>query len=124
MNAAKITRASKSNLALAFSSVQISLALHNETLTTAFRAHRDFIRQNLGRFGWFLLICAIHFFFLTAVDAVIRGAIADRVAVLLIWKSAFVGLRGLVTGWLLASWVCFFRRGEKGDVYQQAWIEY
>ena len=119
-----IERVVMCGLILAFSSVQISLALHNETLATAFRAHRDFIRQNLGRFAWFLLICAIHFFFLTAADAVIRGAIADRVAVLLIWKSTFVCLRGFVTGWLLASWVCFFRRGEKGDVYQQAWIEY
>ena len=111
-------------LIIAFSSVQISLALRNETLREAIRAHREFIRNNLSRFGWFLLISGIHFFFLTTADAIMRGAIADRLVAMIIWKSIFVFLRGFITGWLLASWVCLFRRGETGHVYQQAWIEY
>ena len=111
-------------LIIAFSSVQISLALHNETLREAIRAHREFIRNNLSRFGWFLLISGIHFFFLTTADAIVRGAIADRLIAMIIWKSIFVFLRGFITGWLLASWVCLFRRGETGHLYQQAWIEY
>ena len=111
-------------LIIALSSVQISLALHNETLREAIRVHRDFIKNNFGRFSWFLLICGIHFFILTVADAIVRGAIADRVVAMIIWKSLFVFGRGFVTGWLLASWVCLFRRGETGHVYQQAWIEY
>ena len=111
-------------LIIAFSSVQISLALHNETLREAIRAHREFIRNNLSRFGWFLLISGIHFFFLTTADAIVRGAIAERLIAMMIWKSIFVFLRGFITGWLLASWVCLFRRGETGHLYQQAWIEY
>src|SRR5690349_16474265 len=117
-------RALMCGLIIAFSSVQISLALHNETLREAIRAHRQFIKNNLNRFGWFLLICAIHFFVLTTADAIIRGAIADRELAMIIWKSIFVLARGVVTGWLLASWVCLFRRGETREVYQQAWIEY
>lgn len=119
-----IERVVMCGIIISFSSVQISLALHNETLREAIRAHHDFIKNNLSRFGWFLLICAIHFFILTTADAIVRGAIADRVLAMIIWKSIFVLARGLVTGWLLASWVCLFRRGEKGEVYQQAWIEY
>jgi hypothetical protein len=119
-----IQRAVMCGLIIAFSSVQISLALHNETLREAFRAHREFIRNNLSRFGWFLLICGVHFFFLTTADAIVRGAIADRAIAMIIWKSIFVLVRGFITGWLLASWVCLFRRGETGHVYQQAWIEY
>ena len=111
-------------LIIAFSSVQISLALRNETLREAIRAHREFIRNNFSRFGWFLLICGIHFFLLTTADAIMRGAIADRLIAMVIWKSIFVFLRGFITGWLLASWVCLFRRGETGHLYQQAWIEY
>ena len=111
-------------LIIAFSSVQISLALRNETLREAIRAHREFIRNNFSRFGWFLLICGIHFFLLTTADAIMRGAIADRLVAMIIWKSIFVFLRGFITGWLLASWVCLFRRGETGHLYQQAWIEY
>ena len=119
-----IERVVMCGLIIAFSSVQISLALHNETLREAIRAHRQFIKNNLNRFGWFLLICGIHFFVLTTADAIIRGAIADRELAMIIWKSIFVLARGVVTGWLVASWVCLFRRGETREVYQQAWIEY
>jgi hypothetical protein len=119
-----IERALMCGLIMTFSSVQISLALHNESLREAIRAHREFIRNNLSRFGWFLLICGIHFFFLTTADAIVRGAIADRALAMIIWKSIFIFVRGFITGWLLASWVCLFRRGETGHVYQQTWIEY
>ncbi|HWY39699.1 MAG TPA: hypothetical protein VNX27_02785 [Chthoniobacterales bacterium] len=119
-----IERVVMCGIIIAFSSVQISLALHNETLREAIRAHREFIKNNLSRFGWFLLICGIHFFILTTADAIVRGAIADRELAMIVWKSIFVVARGLVTGWLLASWVCLFRRGETGAVYQQTWIEY
>lgn len=117
-------RALMCGLIIVFCSVQISLALHNETLRGAIRAHREFIRNNLNRVGWFLLICGIHFFFLTVADAIVRGAIADRVIAKIVWESLYVLVRGFITGWLLASWVCLFRRGETGQVYQQTWIEY
>ena len=42
-----IERVVMCGLIIAFSSVQISLALHNETLREAVRAHREFIRNNL-----------------------------------------------------------------------------
>lgn len=119
-----VERLVMSGLIIGFCSMQISLALHNETLGEAFRAHREFLQKHAGRVGWFLLICALHFFFLMAGDALIRGAIADRVIVLVLWKCLFVCARGFITGWLLASWVCLFRRGESGHVYRQSWIQY
>ena len=119
-----IERLVMSGLVITFCSMQISLALHNETLGEAFRAHREFLRENAGRVGWFLLICALHFFFLMAGDAIVRGAIADRVIAVVLWKCVFICARGFITGWLLASWVCLFRRGETGHVYQQSWIQY
>lgn len=119
-----LERVVMSCLIIAFCSVQISLALHNETLAAAIRSHRQFIRENAGRFGWFLLICGIHFFFIMAADAVARGAIGDRLVALFSWKCIFVCLRGLVTGWLLASWVCLFRQCETGRIDQERWIRY
>lgn len=117
-------RYTMSGLILAFCSVQISLVLHNESLLAAFRAHWQFIRRNPMRLGWFFLICAIHFFFLTAIDAILRGGMADRVAALIIWKTLYVCLRGLVMGWLLASWVCLFRQCETGRIDRETWIRY
>jgi hypothetical protein len=111
-------------LVISFASVQVSLALHNENLREAIRAHFQFVRRNFGRFGWFLFICAFHFFFIMACDAIVRGAIADRLVALLVWKFLFVCARGFITGWLLASWVCLFRQCETGRVMQESWIQY
>ena len=113
-----------SGLLVVFASMQISLVLHNESLHAAFRAHWQFLKRNFGRFGWFLLICAIHFFFLVAADAIMRGAIGERMAGLIVWKVIYVLLRGFVTGWLLASWVCLFRQCETGRINQETWIRY
>ena len=113
-----------SALIIMFASVQISLVLHNETLRAALSAHREFIRRNAFRFGWFLLIAALHFFFLTACDAIVRTAVADRVVAVIIWKIFYVLARGLITGWLLASWVCLFRRCETRRANQETWIRY
>jgi len=111
-------------LIIAFCSVQVSLVLHNETLGAAFRAHKEFIRRNLFRLGWFILIAAMHFFFLMACDAIVRGAVADRVVGVIGWKIIYVCLRGLITGWLLASWVCLFRQCETARANQETWIRY
>jgi hypothetical protein len=43
---------------------------------------------------------------------------------LMVWKCIFVSVRGFVTGWLLASWVCLFRQCETGRVNQESWIQY
>jgi hypothetical protein len=110
-------------LIIAFCSVQVSLVLHNESLRAAIRAHKEFIRTNLFRFGWFLLIAAMHFFFLVACDVIVRTAIADRVVGVIAWKIIYVCLRGLITGWLLASWVCLFRQCETRRANQETWIQ-
>ena len=112
-----------SGLIIMFCSVQISLVLHNETLRAAVKAHKEFIRTNLFRFGWFFLIAALHFFFLTTCDAIVREAIADRAVGVIAWKIFYVCLRGLITGWLLASWVCLFRQCETRRINQETWIQ-
>jgi hypothetical protein len=119
-----IERYAMSALIIAFATVQISLVLHNENLTHAMRAHWQFIRRNAGRFGWFLLICGVHFFILTALDAIVRNAAGDRTAALLLWSTIYVIARGVVTGWLLAAWVCLFRQCETGRINQETWIQY
>jgi len=119
-----LQRVFMSGFILAFCSVQISLVLHNETLREAFRAHRQLLRRDFRRLAWFCLICGLNFFSILVVDAMVRSAIADRAAAMMVWKSIFVFLRALVTGWLLASWVVFFRQCESGRIAQENWIRY
>ena len=119
-----IARVLMSVLIIVFCSVQISLALHNETVIKAMQAHGLFIRKNAARLGWFLVICGIHFFGIMVCDAIVRGAIADRLGALFLWKLSFAVLRGVITGWLLASWVCLFRQCESGRISGEKWIQY
>src|SRR5881394_799724 len=116
-----IARVLMSGLIIAFCSVQVSLVLHNETLIEAMRAHGRFIRNNAAFLGWFLVICGIHFFCIMVCDAIVRSAIADRLGALFLWKLSFAFLRGVITGWLLASWVCLFRQCETGRITGEKW---
>jgi hypothetical protein len=113
-----------SGIIILFCSVQVSLALHNESLRAAVRAHWQFIKRNAGCFGWFLMICALHFFLLVTCDVIVRNAASDRAMALILWKIVYVCVRGLITGWLLASWVCLFRQCETGRASQETWIAY
>ena len=119
-----LQRVFMSGFILAFCSVQISLVLHNETLREAFRAHRQLLWRDFRRLAWFCLICGLNFFLILVIDAMVRSAIADRAAAMIVWKSIFVFLRALVTGWLLASWVVLFRQCESGRIAQENWIRY
>jgi hypothetical protein len=111
-------------LLICFATMQISLVLHNERLREAFRAHGQFVRRHAYRFGWFLMICALHYWFLALADAVIRAAATERLLALLLWKFCYVLARAFVTGWLLASWVSLFRQCEIGRVNRETWIRY
>jgi hypothetical protein len=106
-----------------FASVQVSLVLHNEKLRPAVQAHKEFTRTNLFRFGWFFLIAALHYFFLVTCDAIVLGAAADHPMAVIVWKIVYVCVRGFVTGWLLASWVCLFRQCETRRASEEKWIQ-
>lgn len=111
-------------LIICFGSMQISLVLHNESLQEAFTAHWQFVRQHAFRFGWFLLLAGIHYWFLALADATIHAAATDRPLALILWKLLYILARAFVTGWLLASWVCLFRQCEIGRVNRETWIRY
>jgi hypothetical protein len=111
-------------LIVAFGSMQISLTLHNERLREAFHAHRDFLRKNGFRFAWFLLISAVHFWLLTFSLTAVHIAAAERPIALILSEILFALARGLVIGWMLASWVCLFRQCEIGRIKRESWIRY
>ncbi len=111
-------------LLISFAAMQVSLVLHNETLAEAFRAHWQFVRRHSYRLVWFLLICALHYWFLSLADTVIRAAATERLLALLLWKIFYVLARAFVTGWLLASWVALFRQCEIGLVNRESWIRF
>src|SRR5206468_7620212 len=98
--------------------------LQNEALLEAERGHVKFVRQNAGRLLWLLTICGLRFLGIMICSAGIRSAIADRLGALCLWKVSCAFLRGMITGWLLASWVCLFRQCENRRINQEKWIQY
>ena len=119
-----IARGLMAALLLSFATMQISLVLHNESLREAFQAHWHFVRRHGYRLAWFLIICALHYWFLALADTVIRAAATERLLALLAWKILYVLARAFVTGWLLASWVSLFRQCEIGRANRETWIQY
>jgi hypothetical protein len=117
-------RCAMAALLICFASMQISLVLHNETLRAALRAHWQFVRRHAFRFAWFLFICGLHYWFFALADTVVRAAATERLIALLAWKLGYVLARAVLTGWLLASWVCLFRQCEIGRVNYESWIQY
>ncbi len=109
---------------ISFAALEISLVLHNERLREAFQAHFQFVRQHAYRLGWFLVVCALHYWFLALADTVLRAAATERLLALFLWKVCYVLVRAFVTGWLLASWVSLFRQCEIGRVNRETWIRY
>src|SRR5436853_6826962 len=69
-----IARLLMSGLIIGFCSVQISLALHNETLIEAMSDHIHFVQKSAGRLAWFLVISGIHFYGIMVCDAIVRSA--------------------------------------------------
>lgn len=109
---------------VSFSTIQISLSLHNETLGAAFRAHGSFLAKHWRRFAWFLAICAFHFLLLTLLDTSLKTAAEGRSLVLLTWRCVHLLVQSFLIGWLLASWVCLYRQCEMGKVSQESWVAY
>ena len=119
-----VGRCAMAALIFSFATMQISLVLHNETLGEAFHAHGQFLRRHALRFGWFLLICGLHYWLLALSDTIIRAAATERPLALIAWKLLYVLARAFVSGWLLASWVCLFRQCEIGRINRETWIRY
>lgn len=119
-----IGRCLMAGLIICFCTMQISLVLHNENLREAFRAHRQFVRREQRRSGWFLLLAGVTYWLSALADVTVHAAAVDRPLALILWKLAYILASSFVTGWLLASWVCLYRQCEVGRVNRETWIRY
>ena len=109
-----IGRAILAAVLLAFASVQITLTLHSESLRQAMRDHGRFLRRHGYAFAWYLLLAGMHLWALHAVRlAVTRGA-GEGTWLSVACDLLFPWIAGLVSAWLLASWLCVYRRTSGG----------
>lgn len=98
-------------LLLAGAALQITLVFHNESLRRALRDHARLVRHHGAHLFWLIAVAALHFLLLTTLDAALVNALGGpqtlpATGLALIFPFAWAALGG----WLLASWVCLYRR--------------
>ena len=105
-----IARLTLAVLALLFATMQITLVFHGETLAAALRDHRRFLRHHWWPFAWFLIVAALHCYALCAVQRAVEFGLGKGTAGWVAWSLLFPWIAGLVAAWMLASWVCVYKR--------------
>jgi len=100
-----------------FSTMQITLTFHSETLSRAVAQHMQFLRRFWWQLLWFLLAAAASFFALALLNRVLLlGLGGDSTAAGLLWTLLHPLPASFLTAWLIGSWVSLFKRCQTGRV--------
>ena len=105
-----IARAALAAFALLAATMQITLVFHSESLAAALRDHRHFLREHWWPFAWFVIVAALHVFALHAVQRAVAFGLGEGTAPWVAWTLLFPWIAGVVVAWMLASWVCVYKR--------------
>jgi hypothetical protein len=105
-----IARMALAILSLAAAAMQITLIFHGESLRAAWRDHFAFVRANWWTFGWFVVVAALHCYALHAAVHAVAFGVGEGTALWVLWSLIAPWLGGVVGAWLLASWVCVYKR--------------
>lgn len=104
--------------------MQITLTFHSESWRKALRDHLHFISRCWWPFFWFLAVALVHLFALHLVGIAVSCGLGEGTALWVAWKLSYPWLTGILTAWLLASWVCVFHSCESGKMSTENWIKY
>ena len=99
---------------LLWASVQITLIFHSEAVRRALRDHVRFVAHHVWPFGWFVIVAALHFYLVQVALVLVLRGLGEETAAGVAWSLAVPWLRAVVAAWLLASWVCLFKRCDSG----------
>ena len=106
------------------STVQITLVFHSESLLKALRHHMRFVARFAWPFVWFLIVATLHFYLFQVAQGLVQRGLAEETAAGIAWGLVVPWLRGILAAWLLAAWVCLFKRCETGHPVPEDWIQY
>ena len=119
-----LARAALAVFILLGATVQITLTFHSESLRKALRDHARFICRNWWPFSWFLIIAGIHFYALHVLHLSMMRGFGEGTAAWVGWMLVFPWISAYVGGWLLASWVCVFKRCDTGRAPNENWMRF
>jgi hypothetical protein len=111
-------------LLILFSAMQITLTFHSESVGKALRDHFQFALRNWWSLAWYLVIAALHFFALTAFNQGVIEGWGEGTALTTGWRFVYPLLAAVVGAWMLATWVCLYKRCEAGRARPDNWIKF
>ncbi len=120
----QLARSILAGFLLIFSTMQITLTFHNESLPAALRDHWKFLRRHWWRSAWFLILAGFHFHLFITLNLLCTRALGDGTAPGITWALLAPWLNGMVGAWLLASWVCAFRACDHARSPGENWIKF
>jgi len=110
---------------ICFSTMQITLTFHSETLARAFTQHVQFLRRFWWQLFWFLLVAAVHLFGFALLNrTLLLGFGGDYCSAGIIWNFIHPVIGAVLAAWLLSSWVSLYKRCETGSVKTPDWIPF
>ena len=119
-----LARACLATFLLLTATMQIMLTFHNESWRKAMRDHLRFVFRRWWPFSWFLLLAVLHFFMLHACDLTVRRGVGEGTALGVGWSLLYPWIAAVVAAWLLASWVCLFKRCDTTHAESREWIKF
>jgi hypothetical protein len=119
-----VARPAMAFLLIGLASVQITLTFHSESLRQALRDHFQFVGHHAVALGWFLLIAWVHFYAFHFLNGVLRAGLGEGTASGLAWQLSAPLLEAFLAAWLLASWVCWFKKSGSGRSHDKNWVAY
>ena len=105
-----IARAFLTLIILLSAGVQVRLALHSSSWRQAMREHFLMMGRAWWPFAWFVIVAFFHYFVWIAVRQNISSGVGEGTALWIAWSLLSPWIAGVIGAWLLASWVCVYRR--------------
>ena len=74
--------------------------------------------------AWFIVVAFVSFYgFHFFNSALVRG-LGEGTAAGISWQLVAPVLETFIAGWLLASWVCIFKRADTGRSQEENWVAF
>jgi len=103
-------RALLAGMVLLTASVQVAMVLHATTLRQALREHVRFVARAWWPIGWFMITAVFHFILVQALQENVERGVGEGTALWIAWRVLSPWIVAAVGAWLLASWVCVYKR--------------
>ena len=88
------------------------------------RDHFRFVRKNALALAWFLMTAFVTVYGFHFLNSVLVSGLGEGTALGILWLLAAPTIQAFLLGWLLASWVCVFKRADTGRSQDENWVAF